>query len=305
MGTLAEQHLKVKQVESILVKFKTKCVVFPKESVECGTMFDIFNIQKLNTIDPNWSTSVVWNGLNEATILAVFPQSGHINAPIKLVKIQYTPVDPPKPTTSTEVSTTKPIKTFNPDIVLGEIDKMVDKVKLFRKECDTVYRTFFLTRARCRVCSLQVVSCDSFCDPCYMYLSRKTDLCLACLKPGRSTDRFSIYCSTCSNSFNGTHGLQLFSYKSDKDYPLYQRIGTGMYQVYGFSPSKPLKRRYCWWRPTIYNYKKFIKVVQVCQVTQNTQNTEKLPTEKVSGHEHYEDMLNKTLYYSVMSEIGL
>ena len=122
---------------------------------------------------------------------------------------------------------------------------------------------------RCKVCCIPTTNVNSFCPPCYTSLTRKTDVCLMCLKDSNKGKRVRSdvsywYCDECSLK-DEVKGLlnhpQLYSNgSSDRSFPLYQKIGLGLYWIYGYTADTPLKNRIMWWTPTANEERKFFKV---------------------------------------------
>lgn len=246
MSTLAEKHLEVKRIETVIQQFTTGLIWgFDKPIETCLTSLNLIQIQKLNSTSTTWRTSVVWNGLNEVNILGIVSDK----IPVKLANIKFLPISTPIQQISTpSISTLNSVNPQNVDLLQKDLEKMVEKVRQFLNECDLIYRIFFQTRPRCKVCSLQVISCDSFCDLCYMYIKTKTNLCLTCLKPKSGKDSLHRSCDL--------KDVEFFSIFGSSDEFVYQRVGQGLYQVYGTDSSLDP------FRPTIYEYKKFIRTVR-------------------------------------------
>lgn len=258
-------------------QFKTGLVVGFNLTIDgCVVFLDLIQIQLLNSTHPNFATSLVWNALDHVVILGIVPGI----KPILLGEIKLIPAPTPVPTKipdSTQNSnSTNSTKMANPDVLLGELDKMIEKVRTFRKECETTYRMFFLTRPRCKVCYLQVISCDSFCDSCYMYVKNKTDLCLSCLKPGRGG---VFHCLKCEPKQD-----ELFE---NGDGKLYRRMGDGFFGCNGE-----------FWRPTIYEYKSFVRVEGK---KEESRGGKEKTVEIVLNNVFDQDASNKMLYYLALS----
>ena len=108
------------------------------------------------------------------------------------------------------------------------------------------------TRCRCRLCHFYTVYADEFCEPCYLYLTRKSSVCLTCLKD-RTKETFYWYCSGCRRDAMGLY--------MTGNGPIYEKIGVGLYQVYGWTVRAPLKDRRMWWRPTFDEEARFVPIM--------------------------------------------
>ena len=131
---------------------------------------------------------------------------------------------------------------------------------------------------RCKVCFIPTVYANEFCKPCYGSLVQnpkfKRGVCIVCLnttkkrtgtrvKAETQPDMSYWYCPKCSEKEEIKaifRHIQLYFINGTVNVPLQQKIGTGIYQVFGCNPETPLPTRDIWWTPTFSEEARLFKI---------------------------------------------
>lgn len=124
---------------------------------------------------------------------------------------------------------------------------------------------------RCKCCHIPTVYANAFCQPCYTSLTRKSNVCLMCLQDAcRKKSGFETsywYCPACYGKDEMKILIkypQVYSNgSSDREFPYYQKLGPGLYWIYGYNAEPPMTNRILWWTPTFSEESKFFKIEAV------------------------------------------